>query len=289
MGNVADITMKVTTTVAYGEGGVVLTKPTGLAVGDLMIACLGLQGTNTLASKSGWTVMVGGSSAVWSISNLEPSVLWKVADSADVAAADFSFDVDDGTGALGGALISISGFNTTDPTTDGVAGNDSNNSTSRSHTISFTPEQANSIIICLMGCQPNTAMNVTSVSSTGSPTWTELLDMAVGGGVFWVGYAQYPSVTEITNFSAVINQVTDRSAVYLFGVRSRVSATSDADFLAVTPDFFDQAASAGVSATADFLAVTPDFFDQNASTRLYANAANVAKPTTAAVNNVPKP
>ena len=73
-----------------------ITKPTGLAVGDVMIANI-VQGDNadnqTLgnASRTGWTVVRGaefgdnGNTSWWG------TVLYKVADASDVAAANFAW------------------------------------------------------------------------------------------------------------------------------------------------------------------------------------------------------
>lgn len=63
-----------------------LTKPTGLAVGDLMIVIIGIDSTSSLATPAGWTkqqAQTGG--------GYGNTLFTKVADAADVAAANFSF------------------------------------------------------------------------------------------------------------------------------------------------------------------------------------------------------
>ena len=95
-----------------------ITKPTGLAVGDVMIANI-VQGDNadnqTLgnASRTGWTVVRGaefgdnGNTSWWG------TVLYKVADASDVAAANFAFTLNGNSDAAVGGLMAFYNVNTT--------------------------------------------------------------------------------------------------------------------------------------------------------------------------------
>jgi len=99
-----------TTDTITDTGSLVLTKPAGLAVGDLMVAVLFRSDGNTFTTKSGWTL----------IHNIDPTsipvtnVQYKFADSSDVAASDFEFDTAPGSPpATGGALYRITDTATT--------------------------------------------------------------------------------------------------------------------------------------------------------------------------------
>jgi hypothetical protein len=80
-----------------GTGGV-LTKPTGLAVGDTMIAILASAGgTNNIAAPGGWATVTSLNTPTYTKSR----VFSKTADSGDVAASNFTFT---GTDIKGGIL-----------------------------------------------------------------------------------------------------------------------------------------------------------------------------------------
>lgn len=64
-------------------------KPSGLAVGDLMLAFVGINDITTAANintPSGWTLIRTDTQT-----NLEARSFWKIADSSDVAASNFTF------------------------------------------------------------------------------------------------------------------------------------------------------------------------------------------------------
>ncbi|WP_338226614.1 PKD-like domain-containing protein [Algoriphagus taiwanensis] len=95
-------------------------KPTGLAVGDLMIATIGQSDNdsdnlNTAIVASGWTIidsrLIGsnGNNRWWG------TVLYKVATAADVAAANFSFTGDPDAESMVGGITAFSGVDPTNP------------------------------------------------------------------------------------------------------------------------------------------------------------------------------
>lgn len=112
---------------------VTLTKPTGLAVGDLMIAYIAVSsGSNpSLNVPSGFTL--GASTTFSAASGGRLFAYYKVATSGDVAAANFTFsEAAGGIGAISGFIDRITGVNQTTPltgtttnqiTTSGTTGN----------------------------------------------------------------------------------------------------------------------------------------------------------------------
>jgi len=167
-----------------GWGGVnsastiTITKPTGLAVGDLMVAHIGVNdedaNTGTVTASS-WTSL---GTAILSDGNgmAGTVVLYKVADSGDVAASDFSFTNGSGEGmGMAGAIYRISG-------SSGVpvmAGATTGDSSSPTFTNTITPAVADSLLLFLYTGTDSVGSSQ-SVSgyavTTDNPTWTERYD-----------------------------------------------------------------------------------------------------------------
>jgi hypothetical protein len=76
------------TTAIASAATVVVTKPTGLAVGDLMVAHL-YHSVQTITGLAGFTELINNSDG----SDISGKILYKIADSSDVAASDFTFNV----------------------------------------------------------------------------------------------------------------------------------------------------------------------------------------------------
>ncbi|MBK6929493.1 MAG: hypothetical protein IPH12_01015 [Saprospirales bacterium] len=97
-----------------------ITKPSGLAVSDIMFANI-IQtdndagtGLNTAASSSGWTVIADNQIGINGNNEWWGTLLYKIADAADVAAANFAFTLDGSTNADGsaGGIVAFSGVDT---------------------------------------------------------------------------------------------------------------------------------------------------------------------------------
>lgn len=96
-----------------------ITRPSGLAVGDVMIANI-VQADNDAgtslsdATRSGWTVIPGAQFGVNGNDKWWGNLLYRVADAADVAAASFAFTLDadaNGDGTVG-AIVAFRNVNT---------------------------------------------------------------------------------------------------------------------------------------------------------------------------------
>ena len=84
-----------------------LTKPTGLASGDLMVAFIATQDgdPSTTFSKTGWTAAATPDSGTAS----RTTVLYREADSGDAAASDFEFTSSGTSTTCGGFIYRITG------------------------------------------------------------------------------------------------------------------------------------------------------------------------------------
>jgi hypothetical protein len=111
-GGPAGITVVDSKTSTSSSASLSIAKPSGLAVGDLMIANITQRNSVIDATPSGWTTLVSylvGSAGRWA------TISYKVADSADVAAGSFAFSATAATSMAGG----ITAFRGVDTTTTG--------------------------------------------------------------------------------------------------------------------------------------------------------------------------
>lgn len=77
---------------ATGSTTLTITKPTGLTVGDLMVATIGKDDDPSVTGPSGWVNEAEASGTAGNDNN--GSIWWKVADAADVAASNFTWTGD---------------------------------------------------------------------------------------------------------------------------------------------------------------------------------------------------
>lgn len=167
----------------------VMTKPTGLNVGDLLFFHYGYtDATDTMNTLSGWThevdnVVAAGSTKI--------GIQWKIADSGDVAASNFTFTLT-GTASAGGALMRIIGALTSNLIND--VGDQAPNTGSPTYTNSATPVGTYALYLFLV--VGNEQMTVSNYAiTTSNPTWTELYDMNNAVMVMSLAYATRPQST----------------------------------------------------------------------------------------------
>ncbi len=177
------IVIESVSTAAYTTGiPLGISKPTGLAVGELMVAHLaqaigGSTNCDDWDTPSGWTSLITTANSVNSNSSAGIHVFYKIADSGDVATSEFFFTPEVTAGGLAGAIYRISGANTTG--ISAVSGTASN-TTSPIFSNSVTPSDANSLLLFLLSNSDagNTVGSVTGYSiGTDNPTWTEQYDI----------------------------------------------------------------------------------------------------------------
>src|SRR3990167_8464509 len=155
-----------------------ITKPSGLAAGDFMIAVLGMSGDNAITwALTGWTELV-----TLAASNILTSVLYKDADADDAAATNFAFTHSNGgTASRAGILYRITGTfaGAANLTYDGfdAVGADA----TPEYTTGVTPAGTTALLI--MGAVTSTAATTSSTYAVANnnPTWTERGDLSVDG------------------------------------------------------------------------------------------------------------
>lgn len=169
-----------------GGASVTVSKPAGLAVGDLMIAHImstdnGGAGAGSI-TRTGWVNIHEGSLTGDDANDVQSyAVLYKYADSSDVAASSFQFNTPD-RDRTGGAIYAFSGAA---GAPDIVVDAETSGTGSPSFTNSLSPSRSPSILLFLVSII-HTAENSVSVDNyaiaNGTPTWTERADGSLN---FW--------------------------------------------------------------------------------------------------------
>lgn len=157
---------------------VTITKPSGVAVGDLLVAHILMDGVGLSSSPSGWTqeyatnLPIGGTSYIYS----------KVADSADVSATNYTWVTGVGSAKTGGSITRVSGGVSTSPITSKNSATSTATGTGPiSYSITVTPSLANSLLLFFIGYVATAGITSHSASgyaiTTDNPTWTEAYDI----------------------------------------------------------------------------------------------------------------
>ena len=115
-----------TGTATGGSTTLTINKPAGLAVGHVMIANIQQVGVNgnslADATRTGWTE-ISGNSANSGNNRFRGTLLYRVADAADVAAVSFAFTIDAAQDDATGSIVAFSGVTATGGVTEtGAAG-----------------------------------------------------------------------------------------------------------------------------------------------------------------------
>lgn len=237
---------------------VVVTKPTGVQSGDLLLIAVPGPG-NATATCSGFTTAVHDfANFSGGLQDLSLTLLYRIADSSDVSASNYT--VDPGISATdSGAVVMmrVTGWTTGNPVLYTHA--DGSSQDASSFTINPTglsiarPGGCLLIMLSLFGSNDSPVSTATfsgySVTSgVSNPSWTEVLDTtfyAQSGttkGSFSVAYANTTDTSAITAFR--VDGATDTSGnadterVLLCVLCEPVSATTDISHNAVTPTIF---------------------------------------------------
>ena len=223
---------------------VVCTKPSGLAVGDVLFAFSfqQLAGAGILVTPpAGWTVI--SSVATSRLAFQAHLVCWKVADAADVAAANFTTFTSSRTAVTGGILCRLTGLVSGVEVETSEVDTSDTPAASFSFTGSSTPRATNTLAIaCLLGFDGTIASVVTVGSYTSTPTltWTEVADIgyrdgASDGGSIALAYANHTTTTQITAYGATFSLSMGSRDGVLTLLNGDVSATGQVSHVNVDP------------------------------------------------------
>lgn len=169
----ADVITSSTGTNSPSVTDVTTDKPTGLAVGDLLLVCVSANGAAAnpaIDTATGWTIIDSMRTSDTSASK----AMWKTADSSDVAASTFTFTVPQTCNVITAQLLRIAGHNASSPIT---GANGATGSSSIPTFSGVTPIVSSSLLILCGSATAATGITFSGYAvATNNPTWTERYD-----------------------------------------------------------------------------------------------------------------
>lgn len=286
----ANVVESTSTTAETSTTSLVITKPTGLAVGDLLNATI-FDSAGAPATPAGWTSILS-----TALSPRFVKILAKIADSSDVAASNFSFGSSGGTTTMSGALMRVSGVRTDTLGDDSENQSQTNTSAPASWTTSLSPTTIDSYLVLVFTCGTlntsgavNKDITLPIISGT-NPTWTRRFIVGNGLSTSGLMYCVFTSVvsasSNITSLTATYEGFTASSdltmSLVTFGALQNTTGTNT--LLSVSPAFFAENGIAGTTGTNTLLSVSPTLFAQSGHSQNMPVWTNPDKETTTWTN-----
>lgn len=205
------VTVASSNTATGSTNSLVITKPTGLASGDLMVCFLsGNPNGGVIDTPSGWTSAQSTSSTF-----VMQKTIWKVADSTDASATNFTF-TRTANSTFFGCLARITGQDTTTPI---ATSNSATMGTTNTITITtVTPSKSNSLLmlggVALSAGSPRSFSGYATANN--NPTWTEIQDTgAISGRYAGLAYATYSPSSATGNCTISLSNTEDESSGHI--------------------------------------------------------------------------
>ena len=239
-----------------GATSITVTKPTGLAVGDLMVAVISFSretGSNpVIATASGWAA-----AATQSNTGMSASIQFKIADSADVAASNFTFSTSSGSGSPAAGILRCTGHSPANTLEGSFGGSDVAPGTD--NVISFsgtgTVRVANCLVVMAFSASDTsggTNGNTSGYTTTPSTTFTELYDHNGGGTQRILNAGAYginTGTSNITQFGANLSVNIDGHAGVIAIFRPNYPSTGTTALVASSPTLFNTSPRADTNVT----------------------------------------
>lgn len=282
-----------------------ISKPTGLAEGDLMVAIVGMNDSDNTPfdmealTNGGWTDYVIKKSVSGGDQRYGIAVSYKVATSTDASTSTFAFRNNSGESVgMGGVLLRISGHGVTASIQN--TSDDDTFDTTPTYTPGLTPTYANSLLIFCAGGTYTVASSTTTSAyaiATSNPSWTEQADISgdlsgffgsgnTGTGPWLaVATATRPETTATGDFSCAFSSSVSNSVGVLVAVAPQSDASINADVITVNAIINEPSVTGGANVTADVVTVNattndpvvtsaaPDWRNQDKNTVAITNQA----------------
>lgn len=262
---------------------VVVTKPTGVSVGDLLLIIAPSNGGGSLSSPGFSAAYSATYDAPGGISDTTVHVLYKIADSADVSASNYSVTYVDAVGAIA-AMLRISGWVSGNPVyQSSYAGTYSSANGSVSST-GLTLARDTQQIALMIGASYDGSnsdyykneSNRTITSSDSNPSWTEICNLGpvtnnvngVSALTLNVAYASTSFSSTVTGFSFTYEEFDADDTGSIIGVllllNTPINTTGSNSLLSVSPTVFTNVSvTVGGQGTNALLAVSPNLPSQS--------------------------
>lgn len=177
---------------------VVITKPTGVAVGDLLLAFI-YHIEVSVTPPAGWSTLATDDDVTGKITSF-----YKIATSTEVAASNFTFD-QGSTNEIAGGMLRIDGHSAGSPVWDSGFDDQTNGGTTPLLTMGVITSIANSLLVGCIACSAGTGVVSAFAVATSNPSWTEAFQHTTTDSVdftFAVYYATRPELTDTGDVSA---------------------------------------------------------------------------------------
>ena len=272
--------------VAGGSNSVTITKPSGVAVGDLLVSVLstidsgGGTVTGSWVTLSGWTEATGGNFTYASM-----SIQYRVATAADVSASNYTFSHSD-TEVTRGYIIRCSGNNTVDGGL-GLA-----NKTGETYS-AYTPPEDGALVIMQPGFRSTNVSTSAQVSAytVAGVSFSEQFDLLQGDGtpasLIAAAHGIQTTSTEIATYNATFSVPLGgvSSTYYQFAVfNPPIDATGTNTLATTTSEAFTQSGTCDVTGTTVLTEATSEAFTQSGRGEAPTQWTNETKPSTTWTN-----
>ena len=216
---------------------VTLTKPAGLAAGELMIAVISYSDTveTQFFALTGWTSHTLSQES----GDLVTTILWKVADAGDAAASDFTFTKTAGDEVVNlcAALMRITGSGFSGLGNITAADSGISSDAAAVYTGGVTPT-ANSLLIMIATSGGTTATASTYAIVTSDPTWTERAELtsidSSPDNNLVIATAVRTEATATGNFSLTWSADPGESVGFLFSIQESTNVTVSPSVITAT-------------------------------------------------------
>lgn len=267
-----------------------ITKPTGLAVGDLMLAVIGMvdEDSTPLACTppGSWTTFFNdvGNTASGSNGSLKILCFYKVADSGDAAASNFSFTNTSGEGAgMAGIIYRITGSGNGASMQYAYDDDNSGGGTTETFTNTLTPAFANGyLFFASVGIDSSGAHTSSGYSiTTNNPTWSEDADYGADGSLFGyfgsgngacpnfaIASASRPETTATGDSSVTLSSNTNFISGVMIFLPPQVNTTQTPSVLDLTVVVQEPSVSGGASISTSVIDITGSVIAPTVTTAL---------------------
>lgn len=237
------------------SASIVITKPTSLAVGDLMVAGIWYDndgtGSSVINTPSGWTLE---ETVSISTNSSYLAVFTKVADSSDVAASNFTFATNnvDASYHMIGHIVRVTSYGIYTDSSTGSA-----TSSTTATVTGFTPSRANCLLIGFSGVSDTTLRDTSSWAlATDNPTWTERADTSFSDTTRRSSLAVYTATRSQTSATGnitvtVSGNVNNRVGAAIIAISPQVNGSVTPDPIKVNAYAISPIQSAVVDAIVD--------------------------------------
>lgn len=277
---------------AYAVDGAscVVTKPTGLAEGNFMIASAASHRDSsgtipTITPPAGWSTYTSYDGETFA----RIYTFYKTADSGDVAASNFTFTSSGGAGSR--IIVGIARVSGAVSITGSATGISSSTATP-SFSVSLDTTYNDVLVFYqIMGRDPTVGTYSAYTTSGTNPTWTEQMEVtnsAAVDTVFAVATAGITTPRTLTSFGATNSNSLEDHYILVIIVPAIANATGTNALLSVSPALFAPTASAGTTGTNALLEVSPTLFNQSGRATTPTQWTNETKPTATTWTNQDK-